>query len=78
MNEMGHFSCRLHLLGNFGIESDKALGIFLKKGVVEGKNPHAYGAESGSFRLLRTAAKAFTKRGSDKVGVHSYFETYLT
>ncbi|XP_060585907.1 uncharacterized protein LOC132741695 [Ruditapes philippinarum] len=76
MNEMGQFSCRLHLLGNFGIESDKALGIF-EKSVVEGKNPHAYGAESGSFRLLRTAAKAFTKRGSDKAGVHSYFETYL-
>jgi hypothetical protein len=31
MNEMGQFSCMLHLLGNFGIESDKALGIFEKK-----------------------------------------------
>ena len=33
--------------------------------------------KSGTFRLIRTAAKGFTQRGCDKSGVHAYWNTFL-
>ena len=33
--------------------------------------------ESGAFRLIRTACKAFHARGSDECGVASYFDSFL-
>ncbi|VDI77284.1 Hypothetical predicted protein [Mytilus galloprovincialis] len=33
--------------------------------------------ESGTFRLARTAAKALTKRGSDKSGIGAFWEVFL-
>jgi len=72
----GKYSCRLHLLANFGTCSDKAL---FEKTVCDGENPHSFKKEesSGTYRLIRRAAKALTKRGSDKAGVESYWITYL-
>jgi len=53
---MGKISCRLHLLANFGTDADKAVKTFEN-------------TESGTFRLIRTAAKGFTLRGCGKSGV---------
>ena len=76
LSGMGRFACRLHLLANFGSEADKAMLAF-ENSVCEGKNPYSYGTESGAFRLCRTAAKAFTRRGCEKAGVPDYFEPFL-
>jgi len=73
---MGRFACRLHLLANFGTEADKAMLAF-ESSVCEGRNPFGYGTDSGTFRLIRTGAKAFTRRGWEKSGVPHYFEPFL-
>lgn len=62
----------LHLLAHFGSTSDKALKM-CEDSVTNDRNPHSfYNDESGTFRLVRTAAKALTKRGSDKSGIGSF------
>eukprot|EP00057_Strongylocentrotus_purpuratus_P006869 XP_011661343.1 PREDICTED: uncharacterized protein LOC105436956 isoform X1 [Strongylocentrotus purpuratus] len=77
MANMGNFFCKMHLLVNFATEGDKVLKINEGDIVAEGKNPYAYGSESGAARLVRTAAKAFTSHGCDKSGMASDWETYL-
>ena len=74
---MGNFFCKMHLLANFATEADKVLKINEAVVVAEGKNPYAFGTESGGARLVRNAAKAFTSHGSDKSGMTSDWETYL-
>ena len=70
-------ACRLHLLANFAPAGEKGLAAY-ESAVCSGQNPHSFGEDgSGTFCLVRTAAKAFTKRGCDKAGIHSYFECFL-
>ena len=77
ISEMGKFACKLHLIANFGSASDKALKIF-EHSVTNDRNPHSFdNDESGTFRLARTAAKALTKRGSDKPGIGSFWNVFL-
>ena len=75
---MGHYACRMHLLANFATAADKGV-LAYEEAVSTGKNPHAYNNddESGTLRLIRTSAKALTKRGCDQAGVNSYFESFL-
>lgn len=72
---MGRFACHLHLLANFGTEADKAM-LAIENSVCDGKNPFSYGSESGTFRLARTGAKAFTHRRCEKAGVPDFFNHF--
>ncbi|VDI51116.1 Hypothetical predicted protein [Mytilus galloprovincialis] len=77
ITKMGRFACRLHLLANFGTAADKALKLF-EDSVTDSRNPFSFESdESGTFRLARTAAKALTKRGSDKSGIGAFWEVFL-
>lgn len=76
--EMGTFACRMHLLANLAPAADKALAAYELSVCEDPQNPESYQSYgSGTHRLVRSAAKAFTQRGCDKAGVHSYFETFL-
>ena len=75
--EMFTHACRLHLLANFVPAGDKGLAAY-ESAVCSFQNPHSFGEDgSGTFRLVRTAAKAFTKRGCDKAGIHSWKHNQL-
>ena len=74
---VGHFFCGLHLIVNFGSEADSALKT-VEAAMLEGNNPFSFGnSESGTFRLIRTASKAFEEHGSDEAAVASHFSTFL-
>lgn len=79
MVDMGNFFCKMHILVNFATEADKALKIFESPVINDGNNPHTSdsSSESGCVILIRTACKAFTKHGSDKSGVASYWNSFL-
>ena len=68
---MSNFFCKLHLLANFATETDKVLDSFEKIALSDAhENTFAFKTfESGVARLIRTACKAFHKRGSDEAGV---------
>ena len=77
ITNVGHYFCGLHLIVNFAEESNKALKA-AETAMLEGKNPYSFdNAESGTFRLLRTACKAFEEHGSDEAGVASHFDVFL-
>lgn len=62
---MVRYACRLHLLAYFVTAADKGM-IAYEKAVCTGFNPQNLknkSGESGTHRLIRTAAKAFTLRG---------------
>ena len=54
-------------------EADKVLRIFEDVALLTRETQF----ESGTARLLRTAAKAFHPTGSDEAGVAAYFASYL-
>ena len=77
IKSVSHFLCKMHPLVNFASSCDETLKMF-EKNVVTGKNPFSFDkGESGTIRLIRTAAKSLTQRGSDKAGVHSHWVSYL-
>ena len=79
LGTLGHFFCKMHLVVNFASESDKCLHEFENNIIESGRNPHSFGSsESSAVRLVRTAAKAFTAHGSEKAGVASYWESFLS
>ena len=74
---VGHYFCGLHLIVKFAEEANKALKS-AESAMLEGRNPFAFdSSESGTFRLLRTACKAFEEHGSDEAGVSSHFDVLL-
>ncbi|XP_065646071.1 uncharacterized protein LOC136076670 [Hydra vulgaris] len=77
--DMSNFFCKLHLLANFATETDKVLDSFEKIALSDAhENTFAFKSfESGVARLIRTACKAFHKRGSDEAGVVGYFNSFL-
>jgi E1A/CREB-binding protein len=80
LSTLHSFACRMHLLVNFATDACKILKVF-EGNVSDGINPLSFSSsnqdECGSSRLVRTAAKAFTEKGSDKAGVASHFNTFL-
>ena len=73
---VSHYFCGLHLTVNFA-EAVKALKS-VEGAMLEGKNPFTFdNSECGTFRLLRTACKAFEEHGSDEAGVASQFNAFL-
>ena len=80
LKKMGNFFCKLHLLANFGTETDKYLKEFeeiLLHDDHETKFAFTSAKESGAFRLIRTACKAYHMRGCDKSGVGDNFLAFL-
>jgi E1A/CREB-binding protein len=77
--DMSNFFCKLHLLTNFATETDKVLNSFEKLALSDNhEDVFAFKtSESGAARLIRTACKAFHKRGSDEAGVAGYFNSFL-
>ena len=71
MCEMYHFFCGMHLVVNMAEHTAEALRLFESaEGMVDS-------SESGTVRLIRTACKAFQRRGCEKSGCPLQFTTYL-
>jgi len=70
----------MHLLVNFATDVSKILKVF-ENNVSEGSNPLSFSNsnpdECGTSHFVRTSAKAFTEKGSDKAGVASHFNAFL-
>lgn len=59
-------------------EADKVLRIFEDVALLTKETQFSFKTdESGTARLVRTAAKAFHPPGSDEAGVAAYFASYL-
>ena len=68
----------MHLLSNFAIEVDKTLKIFEDLALKSKNTQYAFMTkESGTSRLVRTAAKAVHPHGSDEAGIASEFISFL-
>lgn len=68
----------MHLLINCEPAAVKGLKAFEEAICSGGRNPYSFHSdESGSIRLARTAASAFTMRGSQAAGVPVMFNAYL-
>jgi hypothetical protein len=77
---VGTYSCRMHLIINCSDAADKGLAAFEEAICEGGSNPHSFlnsKEKSGTFRLARTCASAFTARGSQTAGVHHMWEVFL-
>ena len=80
LKKMGNFFCKLHLLANFGTETDSYLKEFEQLSLHEEYETNfafTSSKECGAFRLIRTTCKAYHKRGCDKSGVGDHFESFL-
>ena len=66
--DMGHFFCKMHVLVNWATEAEKTLKLNEADPVSGGENPYSFSSEGGAVRLIRTAAKGLTERGSNKSG----------
>lgn len=78
LSAMSNFYCKMHLIVNLEEEAKKALKTFEEIVVEEGKNKHSFATnEAGAARLVRTACKAFTARGSDEAGIPHLLEAHL-
>ena len=70
MSQMFHFFCGMHLLVNMAEHIAESLKLFENaNGTTE--------SESGAVRLVRTACKAFQRRGCEKSGCPLQFSSYL-
>ena len=81
LKEMSNYFCKLHLIANFGTETDTYLKEFeqiMLHDDFETNFVFASKKESGAFRLIRTACKAYHKRGSDECGVAQHFNSFLS
>jgi hypothetical protein len=68
----------MHLIINFAPAASKGLKAFEGAACSSGENPHSLrDSESGTERLARTAASAFTPRGSQVAGVPTLWEAFL-
>lgn len=79
ISAMSNFYCKMHLIVNLEEEAKKALKSFEDIVVEGGKNQHSFATnEAGAARLVRTACKAFTTRGSDEAGIPHLMEAHLS
>ena len=75
LNRMGNYFCKLHLLANFATETD----TYLKELNDSYEKQFAFKTkESSPCQLVRLTCKAFHERGSDKCGVASHFNAFLS
>ena len=72
MSSMYNFFCGMHFIVGMADYSSEALRLFEDAILDSGTK-----CESGTVRLIRTACKAFEKRGNEKSGCGLPFATYL-
>lgn len=78
IGSMSNFYCKMHLIVNLEEEAKKALKTFENVVVQDGTNKHSFStSEPGAARLVRTACKAFTTRGSEEAGIPHLLEAHL-
>ena len=73
MAQMFHFFCGMHLVVNMAKHVSESLRLFEQAHLDDTQN----NSGSGTVRLIRTACKAFEKRGDEKSGYPLQFNTYL-
>lgn len=79
VEDMGHFFCRMHILVNMALESDKTLSQLEEITLPDKIHTFAYpqSGESGAGRLVRTAVKALHPRGCEQSGAAADFLAFL-
>lgn len=78
LKDMGNYFCRMHILVNMALESDKVLKDLEEiDGLQEAKFALPLAGESGAARLVRTAVKALHPRGCEQSGAAADFQAYL-
>ena len=73
MSQMYHFFCGMHIVVNMAEHASESLKLF--ENAASDSEPQE--GEAGTIRLIRTACKAFEKRGDEKSGYPLQFTTYL-
>ena len=78
ISQMHHFYCAMHLVVNMAEHSSESLKLIERNFNLPTSEHviHKQG-ESGTIRLIRTACKAFERRGDEKSGCPVQFATYL-
>ena len=75
MSQMHNFFCGMHLVVNMAETVSESLKLFEKDHNME--DTQLSDSESGTIRFMKTACKAFERRGNEKSGYPLQFNTYL-
>ncbi len=78
LSQMHNFYCAMHLVVNMAEHSSESLTL-IEPNFELPTTEYAFSnkSESGTVRLIRTACKAFERRGDEKSGCPLQFSTYL-
>ena len=77
MSQMNNFYCGMHLVVNMAEHTSESLKLVERNFDSQATHAICTVHESGTVRLIRTACKAFEKRGDEKSGCPLHFEAYL-
>ena len=79
LSHMHNFYCGMHLVVNMAEHCSESLKLMEQTTIPSATTEHAIHnkGESGTVRLIRTACKAFERRGDEKSGCPLQFATYL-
>ena len=77
MAQMFNFFCGMHLVVNMADHVSESLKLFEQAHLTDTQSVVSSDSGSGTIRLIRTACKAFEKRGDEKSGYPLQFNTYL-
>ena len=77
MSQMYNFYCGMHLIVNMAEHTSEALKLIEKNYPDTTSVAFTSDNEPGTIRLIRTACKAFEKRGDEKSGCPLQFASYL-
>ena len=77
MSQMNNFYCGMHLVVNMAERTSESLKLVERNFDSQATHAICTEHESGTVRLIRTACKAFEKRGDEKSGCPLHFEAYL-
>ena len=77
MAQMFNFFCGMHLVVNMAEYVSESLRLFEQAHLTDTQSVVFSDSGSGTIRLIRTACKAFEKRGHKKSGYPLQFNTYL-
>lgn len=75
--QMYHFYCGMHVIVNMAEHAAETLKLIERNYEDTSKFAFNTDTESGTLRLIRTACKAFEKRGDEKSGCPLQFSAYL-
>ena len=77
MSEMYNFFCGIHFVVSMAETTSEAIRLFEKAHHKDSDLEVSENTEAGTIRLIRTACKAFERRGDEKTGCAVQFHTYL-